>query len=1408
MKHIFNKKILQGGGKSKPKPQPAVLRPPEIGNFQVLNSYSVVEIVDLISDGPIEGLVNQNGQVLGAGKSVLQGVYLDNTPIQVTDKNSEQPPNTDKIFDINIDSLLNQLGSRFYDTDKESYKYYQFSPPNGWTPKMNLRAQQSNLLMSKYVQKGSNNYFYSSLTEKSIGLSGKGWQWIGDKNNLSKLSYFSSTDVNVPVEIHYRKDSLFASGTILNQFSSELSTEINSSVNNILQRDICSKAQVNLENFKSQYFNSRDSSFNWKSKNDVFLVIKLGSSSNKKTVNWGQASSYAAETANDKKLSNTFFNLGDFEKSFASSNIQEFLVPYVDLATKNYKNQIFGCLVFKLNAYSSYYINPSDPSEQYYKIYLDNTIPFAKSGTNLNLYKGIEPNSSSKTSKYNFLNISCEFKDGDEQQEPLEHFKNIFVDHDYNTKLLGPFKTAFQVQRITDLKAGDTSKANLNIPLADAINSEAEGSLDTRAILLGKQGGTQNQDYSDWNAKNSIDEDATAVTHTIENPNVNAVYLTLGLSALSDTVEIDKPASFTSDNKPVKAGSKIPSIVNIKVEYGKITNGQIDETTKTIRVFSILALVEGQMLIDLGCPDSKISSDLKSTVKEFDSSNNALQEIGEDVLFKLPALQEGENSTSTKRYLKVTKLSAETNSILINKEVYLNKVTEIIQNDLSYPFSSLVGVKIDARSFSSVPERSYDCRLKKIQIPKNYNPLNIDGSDKRYISKSTDYNGDSKIYEGDWDGQFKEGWTDNPAWIIYDLLTSKRYGLGSYIDASQINKWELYKIARFCDAVDDDGFFVGVSDGVGGLEPRYSCNIIFREQTKIFDAINVVASLFRGIVFFSNSEIHFLDDRPRTPIAIFTNSNVKDGAFNYTNMRRDQQFNTVEVAYLDRFDNYQSKIEYVQDESDIRKRGIFKTTINTLGVTSRAMARRIGQHIIYQTIKENQTIEFLAGLESLLCRPGDLIIVEDELKTRQVNYGRILDINLPQKYLTIDNSFISGSFDNTITVYTPTGYSTNKELNDLSNIQRNRTDYFDITTGLINSSYNYLTGRYYFSGYADKIINVDYPSGIQYPIYTGKNYSNNQNLYCYYSTGATGFIFSTGKIYQNNTLYDKIITQTGMLDIFNVVDESSLFSTGFVYSSVGNYRSAPSGSISGSFKFDQSEGYKGALSSEIEQLNHSQITKFALTGYTNLDFGSKVYIDQNDINANLVSKIALGSPYRLERKNATDQIYKIISIREQNQNEYTVVASKYNTGKFEEIENFIAEDFLPNTYSSSPTIINNVEVKELAAPNILSFSGTNLTSTGFSLTASWENPIGLTGTQIKFYNTISSEYYSDIVNSSTSNYLLTGLSSLGQWKLNLISLGDGSYYLNSIPKETGAFVAYSGQLTSIDKPIVSNFSII
>ena len=472
--------------------------------------------------------------------------------------------------------------------------------------------------------------------------------------------------------------------------------------------------------------------------------------------------------------------------------------------------------------------------------------------------------------------------------------------------------------------------------------------------------------------------------------------------------------------------------------------------------------------------------------------------------------------------------------------------------------------------------------------------------------------------------------------------------------------------------------------------------------------------------------------------------------------------------------------------------------------------------MIYQTIKENQALEFVAGLEALLCRPGDLITVEDDLKTRASNFGRILYKDNNKKSLILDNQYLPDDYDNKITVYTPTGYTTSAELSDLAGLSRSRLPYFTVKTGLINSDDNILSGIYYFNKY-DKFINSQNQIVQNFPLYTGKHISGH-NLYCYYNTGASGFVFATGLPYQNNNLYDKVITNTGVdqiSDITNITDGQDFLRTGFRYNStLINKRGTPSGAFINKLSNDFENEYQGILPSEINTVNYPQITNYRITGYDNSvnnNYGCEVFLDKNDININLMPFIKEGSPYKIARKNAEDQIYKVLAIKEENQNEYVVVATKYNTGKFVEIENFIMEDFLPNTFYSGPTTVNNVNFQQLNAPKIKTFTtgvaGSEPNVLGFVLSGSWE-PVS--DTSVYRYSITNEIFQMSITGQTISTSIITNrLQNLGNWKLNVYAANDeNAYYINSPTSTTGIFVAFNNPgVLQYPKAAVLNFTI-
>ena len=1509
MNHFTKKNTFAGGGgePARQKIKAGTLRAPNLGNFDIAGSYSIIEVVDLLCDGPIHSIVNDEGANV-TNDHLTQGIYLDNTPVEVTNSQtvvvdltsalSLKPSNDTKKY-YTSDQLNSLVADLKVDKVSISNQTYLFDIPRYNTfCSAEVKATGDNALAGDvksyemsiefpFLKRRSDldppnkdNYFYykpngneggTDLYKKSFNPDSE-WDYIIytpekktlpilelDEKNIEYGYYFinngattSHTPENItPIallnrEIHYynqANDSSFDSvNSLYKTFTKNLTQIINGNIvgdlnippgYNLKFKQLAQNTLSELQILRKNYFGQNILTRKLPS-NKIVMLISIGNVDFTDLPVLTSAQGVVQPHINDiLKINIPNFNLTQGE-------VKVHFIPKVG-------ND--GTLTGGICGLISISINLTETTTQYTSFGTNKSwrfpteiIEFEKTNLTLYLYKDNSTTSRSSIStaaKFNFSNILCEFKVGEEKQAPLGWFNDIHIDYDYGQSLLGPFRSGGngvrRFQEDPQIRTSWTVSDYQEIGGFPKLNgNDLESSVDKDR--------KSKQNYSEWNKGNDFNEDASPVVHTIENPNVTSVYFTLGISSLKDTASADITFNqeATKDGEDPKVASEdeflvgdtYPAILVIQVEWGKLVGGIADRVGS--REYRIVCQIEGQMMIDFGQPTGRASDAKKNRYIRDNKSGGKGKGNANLKTLLLPQITEGENTTLVKRYIKITKVSTETNSVLISRECSLVKVTEIIQSNLIYPFSVVAGIKMDSRVFASVPERSYDCRLKLIKIPSNYQPLFPNGTDKRYISNSNTYNQDYKIYEHDWNGEFILGWTDNPAWILYDILTSTRYGLGSYLDESQINIWELYKIGRFCDAVNDEGYFIGVSDGINGLEPRFSCNVLFKDSIKIFDAINVISNLFRGVTFFANSELHFIDDRPRTPIAIFSNTNVKDGFFSYSNNRRDQQFNTIEVAYLDRFDNFKTKLEFVEDEADIRKRAVFKTTINTMGVTSRAMARRIGQHIIYQTIRENQGVEFKAGLESLLCRPGDLIIIEDEMKTQQTNFGRVLSKDIAAKSVYIENEFDTGIYNNKITFYSPTGYSTSTELYNISQSSRSRLTNFTLISGGIVSGY--LQAKYefshYLSGFPAQFDNSNPPERKStrteyFAFYTGKN-STNENVFCYYNTGFSGWIFSTGQTFTNNVTYDKLILNTGLATVDDVHSFNFNYHTGFIYdTSVLNKRSnALFSNIFQQIEFDNlSVNNGGILDEEIAAVNNPQVATFDITGYNNSglynnNYGSILYLNPNDTSINLLQFVQEGSPYRIERLNSESQIYKILTIREDNQNEYTVVATKYNTGKFIEIENF-ASNLLPeDTFNTAPIIVNNVIVEELKAPVIQDLKVEEADKEGFSLKLDWgQVPNALSYELIftnnkettKSYTVPNAEtYYKPIISyypGGVETPIYYKFKGFGYWTVKIRSVGNGAKTLNSRYSEKSIFVAY---LTSADysSPVILDYAIL
>ncbi|THA07309.1 host specificity protein J [Rodentibacter pneumotropicus] len=300
--------------------------------------------------------------------------------------------------------------------------------------------------------------------------------------------------------------------------------------------------------------------------------------------------------------------------------------------------------------------------------------------------------------------------------------------------------------------------------------------------------------------------------------------------------------------------------------------------------------------------------------------------------------------------VRVERNTADSKSQRLQNNTVWASYTEIIDTEFTYPNTALIGVKFDSEYFSNIPNRTYDVKGIKVKVPSNYNPQ-------------------TRQYRGMWDGTFKIDWSDNPAWVLYDIVTNKRYGLGQRLGDFGADKWALYQVAQYCDQL--------VPDGFGGKEPRFTCNAWLTDQRPAYDVINDICSIFRAMPVWNGRELTVVMDRPADPVWTYTNANVENGEFTYTFSAKKARHNAIQVEYADKDNAYEKTIEYVSDDDAIRKNGLNVKKITAFGCTSRGQAHRTGLWLLQTEKLETKTVTFTVGAEGLMHVPGDIIKVAD-----------------------------------------------------------------------------------------------------------------------------------------------------------------------------------------------------------------------------------------------------------------------------------------------------------------------------------------------------------------------------------------------------------------------------------------------
>ncbi len=302
------------------------------------------------------------------------------------------------------------------------------------------------------------------------------------------------------------------------------------------------------------------------------------------------------------------------------------------------------------------------------------------------------------------------------------------------------------------------------------------------------------------------------------------------------------------------------------------------------------------------------------------------------------------------------------NSKLINAFKVFS-FAEVVDSKLRYPNTALLYIEVDASQFTSgAPKVTCRPKGKLVRVPDSYDPV-------------------TRTYSGTWSGGFKMAYTNNPAWVFYDLVLDEIYGMGTRIDAGMIDKWELYAIAQYCDQK--------VSNGAGGTEPRFTCNVYIQSQQDAYTVLSDLAAIFRGITFWGNDQIYVRADVPQDEVDFtYHASNVIDGLFTYGGGSYKNRYSSALVSWSDPQNHYSDTVESVYDSDLVKRYKVNQMSMTAIGCTSQSEAHRRGRWALLSNARDG-TVSFGVGLDGYIPLPAEIIGIADPFRAGKQNGGRI-----------------------------------------------------------------------------------------------------------------------------------------------------------------------------------------------------------------------------------------------------------------------------------------------------------------------------------------------------------------------------------------------------------------------------------
>lgn len=365
--------------------------------------------------------------------------------------------------------------------------------------------------------------------------------------------------------------------------------------------------------------------------------------------------------------------------------------------------------------------------------------------------------------------------------------------------------------------------------------------------------------------------------------------------------------------------------------------------------------------------------------------------------------------------IRARRLTPEANSSLVQDAMVVEAIAEVVDSDQEYPLTAVGCVEYDAQQFGGdFPKIAVLMRGRIIRVPTNYDP-----ETRTYATSG------AGTTNGVWDGSFKEAYTNNPAWVFYDLALHPYYGLGDRIDASMINRWSLYRIAQWCDQL--------VPDGKGGQEPRFTCNLYLQKQAEAWAVLQDLAAIFHGLAYWDGSQIAVNADMPQDPVYTYTTSQILgDGVIKYSGSKWRDRHSLAMVTFDDPEQGFETDKEPVFDEDAMAEYGVRDVSVEAVGCTSRGQAQRAGKWALLTEQLQIRGATINVGLDGYIPKPGTVIALSDPMLAGRANGGRIAAVAGRVVTLDRDTEVPAGS---RLLVNLPSGKAESRQVRSVSGRQ-------------------------------------------------------------------------------------------------------------------------------------------------------------------------------------------------------------------------------------------------------------------------------------------------------------------------------------------------------------------------------------